>query len=85
MGRLIDYAAPGFYHTLFIAQGTPVTEVQTYLGHSDPTITLKVYSHWLKQVKTDALARFSARVLSGNWTPLGHQSPAEPEPIVASA
>ncbi len=28
-----------------IAQGTPVTEVQGYLGHSDPTITLKVYSH----------------------------------------
>ncbi len=63
-----------------IAQGTPVTEVQAYLGHSDPVITLKTYSHWFKRVQTDSVARFARSVLSGKWTPFGldketHQAP----------
>jgi hypothetical protein len=27
-------------------QGKPVTQVARLLGHSDPAITLKKYSHW---------------------------------------
>ena len=31
-----------------IAAGAPVTEVQHQLGHSNPSITLSIYSHWFK-------------------------------------
>ena len=33
------------YASLLIAQGAPVTFVSAQLGHADPAITLKVYSH----------------------------------------
>jgi len=61
-----------------IAQGASVTEVQSYLGHSTPVITLKVYSRWFKQVKTDSIQRFTQSVLAGNWTPNGHQKLNDP-------
>lgn len=68
-----------------IAQGTPITEVQEYLGHSDPVITLKVYSHWFKQLKTDAVARFATAVLAGNWTSFGHQTTADSKVAAVSS
>ena len=46
-------------HTLasaLIMQGHPITQVAHLLGHSSPTITLSVYSHWFKDAKTDAVA-----------------------------
>jgi integrase len=46
-----------------IAAGAPVTEVQHQLGHSNPSITLGIYSHWFKNAESggvvDALARAS--------------------------
>jgi len=57
-----------------LAQGTPVTEVQRYLGHADAVITLRVYAHRLREVRTDAVARFTSGVLAGAWTPFGHQA-----------
>jgi integrase len=33
------------FASILIANGAPVTEVQARLGHSNPSITLKVYSH----------------------------------------
>jgi integrase len=38
-----------------IMNGTPITELQHLLGHSDSAITLRVYSHWFKGVETDAM------------------------------
>jgi integrase len=38
-----------------IAAGSPVTEVQSILGHSSPTVTLSVYSHWFRSSKTTAM------------------------------
>jgi len=60
-----------------IAQGASVTEVQAYLGHASPTITLKTYSHWFNGVKTDSIARLARTALSGKWTPSGHLTAAE--------
>jgi len=43
-------------------QGRPITEVAHLLGHSSPTITLNVYSHWFRDVKTDAVATLARAV-----------------------
>ena len=45
-----------------IADGAAITEVQNQLGHSNPSITLGIYSHWFKNAK--AAAR---RVGSRKW------------------
>jgi integrase len=42
-----------------IERGAPITEVQHLLGHSNPGITLKVYSHWLKGSDSGASALYS--------------------------
>jgi integrase len=43
-----------------IAHGAPVTEVQHLLGHSDPGMTLKVYSHWFKGADSGAASAYTA-------------------------
>jgi integrase len=35
------------YASLLLAQGEPVTYVANQLGHANPGITLKIYSHWI--------------------------------------
>jgi integrase len=47
------------YASGLIAAGAPITEVQHRLGHSSPAVTLKVYSHWLKDADTGAAGRFA--------------------------
>jgi integrase len=42
-----------------IAAGAPVTEVQYLLGHSNPTTTLTVYSHWFRGGDSGALGRLA--------------------------
>jgi len=32
---------------LLLQDGEPITYVSRQLGHKDPSITLRVYSHWL--------------------------------------
>jgi len=47
------------YASGLIAAGAPITEVQHRLGHSNPAVTLKVYSHWFKDADTGAIDRFA--------------------------
>jgi integrase len=47
------------FASALILAGSPVTEVQHLLGHSNPTTTLKVYSHWFKKIKTDAVSNLA--------------------------
>ena len=35
------------YCSLLLAQNVPIQTVSRYMGHSDSTITLKVYSHFI--------------------------------------
>jgi len=58
-----------------LLQGKPVTQVSRLLGHGDPDITLKRYSHWYKgESNRDAIEGLSAalaeasgkRTVSGN-------------------
>jgi integrase len=46
-----------------IAAGAVITEVQHRLGHSNPGVTLKVYSHWFKDADTGAGDRFASGFL----------------------
>jgi integrase len=50
------------FASALIIQGYPVTQVAYLLGHSSPSITLSVYSHWFKDVKTDAMAGLAKMV-----------------------
>jgi len=52
-----------------IQHGAPVTEVQALLGHADPSITLRVYSHWFKGTESGATARVAEALFSPQ---LGH-------------
>ena len=54
------------FASALIGAGAPVTEVQYLLGHSSPQTTLKVYSHWFANTKSDSVHRFS-RTLAGNF------------------
>jgi integrase len=51
------------YASGMIAAGAPITEVQHRLGHSNPAVTLKVYSHWFKDTDTGAADRFASGFL----------------------
>jgi hypothetical protein len=63
-----------------IADGAAITEVQHQLGHSNPSITLGIYSHWCKSAKSGgSAARLAKMVLgapttetSGKWALSGH-------------
>lgn len=46
-------------------QGKPVTEISALLGHSSPVVTLRVYSHWFKSVRTTSTEDVAAAVLGG--------------------
>lgn len=54
------------YASRLIAAGGPITEVQHRLGHSNPSVTLKFYSHWFKDADTGAGERFAAGFLRGS-------------------
>ncbi len=47
------------YASGLIASGAPITEVQHRLGHSNPAVTLKVYSHWFPDADTGAVDRYA--------------------------
>ncbi len=46
------------YASGLIAAGAPITEVQHRLGHSNPAVTLQVYSHWFPDADSGASDRF---------------------------
>jgi integrase len=46
-----------------IAAGAPITEIQHRLGHRDASITLKVYSHFMKDMETGTADRLAEMVL----------------------
>jgi hypothetical protein len=47
------------YASGLIAAGAPITEVQHRLGHSNPAVTLQVYSHWFTDADSGASDRFA--------------------------
>lgn len=55
-----------------IAGGAPITEVQSQLGHANPGVTLKVYSHWFKGTESGAIDALADALFAGKEN-LGHQ------------
>ena len=49
-----------------IACGAAITEVQNQLGHSNPSITLGIYSHWFRNAKAGGAAEQLAKLVVGN-------------------
>ena len=47
------------YASLLLANNTPVTEVSYYLGHSSPQVTMSIYAHWCRTIKTDSVSRLA--------------------------
>jgi len=76
-----------------IAAGAPVTEVQHHLGHSNPSITLGIYSQWFQSAENGgAVDRLARAVLSGRstgsqekWAVSGRSEAPESVPHLATA
>ena len=47
-----------------IASGAPITEVQHRLGHTNPAITLMVYSHFMKHAESGVADRLADALLN---------------------
>jgi hypothetical protein len=43
------------FGSLLLQAGAPITYVSRQLGHKDPSITLRVYAHWLADSRTAKL------------------------------
>ena len=48
------------YCSILLSLGVPIQTVSKYMGHSDPTITLKVYSHFIPDTQETALLALSS-------------------------
>ena len=69
----------GFRHTcasLLFERGANVKQVQPWLGHKEPTVTLNTYIHLLGEDMGEALSLDAE--LAGVGTPLGTQPPLDP-------
>jgi integrase len=55
------------FASIAIAEGMPVTQVSKLLGHKDPEITLKRYSHWFRAASSlDAMLTIAGAILRAN-------------------
>jgi integrase len=43
------------FASLLLQEGAPITYVSQQLGHRDPSITLRVYAHWLPDAASATL------------------------------
>jgi integrase len=76
-----------------IAVGATITEVQHQLGHSNPSITLSIYSHWFKNSQSGGAVERLAKMALGTvpaesppkWAVSGHSKDPNPNANLASA
>jgi integrase len=64
------------FASALIMQGAPVTEVASLLGHSSPTVTLNVYSHWFQRVRTTSVETLARTVVAGISNEVGSKTVA---------
>jgi integrase len=53
------------FASMLIMKGTPVGEVQSYMGHATPAITLTVDTHWFRNRQTGARDRLAKELIPG--------------------
>lgn len=51
MPRVTPHGLRHTFASLMILDNRPVTQVAKLLGHSDPSVTMKRYSHWFRQLE----------------------------------
>ncbi len=60
--RLTPHGLRHTFASLLLADGIPVPEVSTYLGHKDCSVTLKIYAHFVRE-ETHAMHNLAASIL----------------------
>jgi integrase len=50
------------FATNLLANNAPIAEVTSLMGHSNPTTTLKIYTHWVKKVDTGAVGNLAKSI-----------------------
>lgn len=65
--RFSLYALRHWFASFLILKGAPVTEVAHLLGHSDPTVTLRRYTHWFRNAKSEAMGALARAVCGDTW------------------
>jgi len=54
------------FASILIGRGVPVTQVSRLLGHKNPDLTLKVYSHWFRgESAAPVMAELAGAILGG--------------------
>lgn len=56
------------YCSILLPQNVPIQTVSKYMGHSDSTVTLKVYSHFIPDTQDKAIQALNAIIKSKNKT-----------------
>ena len=62
------HALRHFYASTLLAQGVSIKELATYLGHSDPGFTLRVYTHLVPS--SHERARLAVESVFGSQAPV---------------
>lgn len=57
--RVTPHGLRHTYCSILLSQNVPIQTVSKYLGHSDSTITLEVYSHFLPDTQEKVTAALS--------------------------
>ena len=51
--------------SMLFEQGESITYIQHRLGHSNPSITLSVYAHWIKTENQEAVYKLESTIFEG--------------------
>ena len=55
MKRISPHGLRHTYCSLLLSQGVPIQTVSKYMGHSNSTVTLRVYSHFVPDTQSKAI------------------------------
>ena len=61
------------FASIHLMSGTPPAEVSALLGHADVSITMRVYTHFIKSMRTESSAKFAAAI-SATEKPVSDQA-----------
>jgi integrase len=69
------------FASALLSDGRPVTQVAALLGHSCPTVTMRVYAHWLGEGVSDPAASLAAAVCGSRTVASDADSTSAPSTI----
>jgi hypothetical protein len=72
------------FASALIMGGAAVAKVQSLLGHANPAITLRIYSHWFKTIDSGAVGRLSQSTLGRCGHRAGNQEKVGTRPVASN-